>query len=60
MSRRPFAVHELRESAAPGAYACGCRWTWRTAAGTVGGHTRTREEAEQAAADARAATEVIA
>lgn len=55
MSRKPFAVHPLRESAAPSAWACGCRFTWRDANGCVGGHTRTFEEAEAAAEAAEAA-----
>lgn len=55
MSRRPFAVHPLRESAAPSTYACGCRWTWRDANGLIGGHTKTREEAEAAAKAAQEA-----
>jgi hypothetical protein len=54
MSRNPFSIHPLRESAARSAWACGCRWTWRDANGLVGGHTRTFEEAEAAAADAKA------
>lgn len=43
---RAFAVHPLKESAAPSAYACGKRWTWRTADGKVGGHTVTELEAK--------------
>lgn len=57
MSRKPFSVHPLRESAAPSAWACGCRWTWRTAEGLVGGHTITRDEAEREAAAARASAD---